>query len=200
METCKYLSVRAYHWGGDDHKNTSWTRLFTPELYTRFKVNWANPSFRHFFAVIGLLYLMLQFEINSFYLKTLLWIPTEHPGNAVRLYVSSFLINRIFFFLVALPAARESYQYLTDSACKRFGMHAWMAIANILTELMVIVKFSRGEAFMEAPVPIKVKMGWGVGVAGFAIYFWWMFLSERRRRIWRRRSSRVKMQSVEKRK
>jgi phosphatidylserine synthase 2 len=125
---------------------------------------------------------MLQFEINSFYIKTLLYIPTKHPFNPFRL---------IIFFLVALPAARESYQYLTESSCKRFGMHAWMAIANIVTELLIIVKFSRGEAFMDVPVPKEVKIGWGCAALGFGVYFWWMFFSGRRKSIYMRRSKRV---------
>lgn len=60
---------------------------------------------------------MLQFEINSFYLKSLLYIPTSHPFNPARL---------VFFFLVALPSARETYQYLIDPRCKRY-IHTCMA-------------------------------------------------------------------------
>ena len=42
--------------------------------------------------------------------------------------------------------------------CKRLGMHAWMATANIMTELLINIKFGRGE-FPE-PAPKEI------------IYFW----------------------------
>jgi hypothetical protein len=65
-------------------------------------------------------------------------------------------------------------------------MHAWMAIANIVTELLIIVKFSKGEAFMDVPVPIEIKIGWGLALLGFGVYFWWMFFSGRRKKMYRR--------------
>lgn len=34
-----------------------------------------------------------------------------------------------------------------------------MAIANVVTELLVIVKFSKGEAYTRVPVPSEVKAG-----------------------------------------
>jgi hypothetical protein len=75
-------------------------------------------------------------------------------------------------------------------------MHAWMAIANIVTELLIIVKFSRGEAFMDVPIPREIKIGWGAGLVGFGIYFWWMFFSGRRRKMYPRRSKRVSSKKV----
>lgn len=88
-------------------------------------------------------------ELNAFYLKTLLWIPSDHPLVTLRL---------VACFLFALPATREAYQYLADPRCRRIGVHAWMAVINVATEVLVCVKFGRGE-FPE-PTPIVVIVGW----------------------------------------
>ncbi|KAJ3052825.1 hypothetical protein HK097_005587 [Rhizophlyctis rosea] len=92
---------------------------------------------------------ILQCELNAFYLKFLLWLPPEHFLNIWRL---------ILYFFMALPAVRELYQFISDRRCKRLGMHAWMATANIMTELLINIKFGKGE-FPE-PAPKEI------------IYFW----------------------------
>lgn len=169
MKTCSYLQMKEYHWRGLQQISSVRGKVkrslqqFTPHHYDKF--NWATTSsLRNFIAVIALLYLMLQFETNSFYLKSLLYIPISHPANSIRL---------LLFFFFAMPAVREAYQYLTDPDCKRFGMHAWMAIANIVTELLVIVKFSAGE--FEKEMPDIVLYGWLLGIFGLVVFAAWKF-------------------------
>lgn len=41
------------------------------------------------------------------------------------------------------------------------GQHAWLLFATILTELLIIFKWSRGQ-FPE-PAPFHVKLGWAIG-------------------------------------
>ncbi|KND01631.1 uncharacterized protein SPPG_09115 [Spizellomyces punctatus DAOM BR117] len=130
------------------------------DLFSNFWGYWTDfqwegtKTFKNFLAVILLLYLVLQCELNAFYLKYLLWLPPSNPINILRL---------ILYFFLALPATREAYQYLIDRRCKRLGMHAWMATANILTELLICIKFGRGE-FVE-PMPWGIKIGWGCFLA-----------------------------------
>ncbi|KAJ3209615.1 hypothetical protein HK099_008472, partial [Clydaea vesicula] len=169
MKTCEFLEVKHYSWRGIKSITTYRGKMkrtiqqFTPHHWTKFE--WGTTkTLKNFLAVLGLLYLMLQFEVNGFYLKYLLYIPVEHPINVVRL---------TFFFFVALPAVREGYQYLTDKECKRFGMHAWLAAANVLTELIVCIKFGQGE--FNEPTPRHVLIGWGIGLTLFAIYTIWRF-------------------------
>ena len=58
--------------------------------------------------------------------------------------------------------------------CKRIGSHAWLQVANIATELLIIVKYSRGE-FTES-APLGVIMFWCAFIAllcGYAFYQFW---------------------------
>ncbi|KAJ3179909.1 hypothetical protein HDU87_002477 [Geranomyces variabilis] len=166
MKTCQYLSMKQYTWRGVTEiptyrgKFKRTMQQFTPHSWTDFQWE-GTKTFKNFLAVIGLLYLVLQTELNAFYLKYLLWLPPPHYLNVWRL---------VYYFFMALPAVREAFQYLSDRRCKRLGMHAWMATANILTELLIIVKYGRGE-FPE-PAPWKVKVGWAMLIcliSGYAL-------------------------------
>ena len=48
------------------------------------------------------------------------------------------------------------------------GQHVWLLIATIVTELLVITKWSKG-IFIE-PTPQPVKLGWIVGVVLLILY------------------------------
>eukprot|EP00842_Homolaphlyctis_polyrhiza_P006232 jgi/Hompol1/660/HPOL_004255-RA len=143
MKACEYFEAKAF-----SGKLARTVEQFTPHSWTRFE--WGmTKTFRNFIAVILLLYLELQCELNAFYLKYLLWIPISHPLNVYRL---------LFFFFMCMPAVREAYQYLSDPKCKRIGMHAWVTTANIMTELLIIIKFSQGE--FPKPAPRIVVILW----------------------------------------
>lgn len=110
----------------------------------------------------------------------------DHPIVIARL---------AFIFLCALPAVRELFQYVNDprqvllsynppprvSLTKnlyrktvRMGQHVWLLLATVLTELIVILKWSiQAEVFPE-PMPLVVKIGWGVGASvGGVLYPLW---------------------------
>ncbi|KAI8825705.1 phosphatidyl serine synthase-domain-containing protein [Fimicolochytrium jonesii] len=164
MKTCQYFAMKQYSWRGVNDIPTYRGKVaramqqFTPHSWTEF--NWeGTTTFKNFLAVIGLLYIILQSEMNAFYLKYLLWLPPAHPINVWRL---------IYYFFMALPATREAFQFMSDRRCKRLGMHAWMAIANIFTELLIVVKFSQGE--FHTPMPRRVKAAWAAFAALLAVY------------------------------
>ncbi len=46
------------------------------------------------------------------------------------------------------------------------GQHAWLLLATILTELLIIVKWSRGQ--FPNPTPFHVRVGWTIG-SGFLV-------------------------------
>lgn len=50
----------------------------------------------------------------------------------------------------------------------RMGQHVWLLLATVLTELLVILKWSNG-LFLE-PFPTSVKWGWGIGGALLVLY------------------------------
>lgn len=167
MKSCEYFEMKHYSWRGIKEIPSYSGKLkrtmaqFTPHSWTKFQ--WGSTkSFKNYIAVLGLLYMVLQCELNAFYLKYLLWIPPSNPLNIYRL---------ILFFFMCLPATREAYQFLNDPNCKRFGMHAWMVSFNILTELLICVKYGENE-FLE-PFPRHVVVFWwvfGVVVVGYGVW------------------------------
>jgi hypothetical protein len=48
------------------------------------------------------------------------------------------------------------------------GQHVWLLLATILTELLVIIKWSKG--LFPEPFPAAVKWGWGIGGALLILY------------------------------
>ena len=115
--------------------------------------------------------LELACELNAFYLKFLLWIPVPNYLNALRL---------VYYFLICLPAVREAYQYMVDPTCKRLGMYAWMATINILTETLIIFKFSRDE--FKYPFPEQVKIFWLLFICILIAYPIYTFLLSAQRK------------------
>lgn len=79
----------------------------------------------------------------------------------------------MYFFVLALPAAREAYQFINDPKCKRLGMYAWFFTANVATEGLIIIKFSTGE--FNEPFPEKVVFFWMAFMATVSLYTIWKF-------------------------
>lgn len=48
------------------------------------------------------------------------------------------------------------------------GQHVWLLLATIITELLVIAKWSKGQ-FPE-PLPSEVKWGWVIGATLLVLY------------------------------
>ena len=114
----------------------------------------------------GLTRQFLVCEVDAFYLKYLLWIPPPHWINIARL---------CYYFFAGIPAVREFYQYVADPECKRVGAQTWLIAASILTELLLVFKFGRGE--FPNPAPKNVVMFWAFLLVGLVVYpiwrFWW---------------------------
>ncbi|TPX35235.1 hypothetical protein SmJEL517_g02309 [Synchytrium microbalum] len=158
MKACEWLQMKQYSWRGVAQIPTVRGKLkrtlqqLTPHSYTGFR--WEmTKTLKNYLSVVAMLYVGSQAELNAFYLKYLLWVPPENSLNAYRL---------VLFFFMVLPATREVYQYVHDPRCKRLGMHAWMACANIGTELLICIKFGRGE--FPQPFPLPVKVFWAIVV------------------------------------
>ncbi|KAF9240258.1 phosphatidyl serine synthase-domain-containing protein [Melanogaster broomeanus] len=165
MKTCQYLEVKPYEWRG--LRQTMGLRSkarrvlsqFSPHDWTAFKWE-GTTSFRHYITVVLLLAVFLAAELNPFYLKSLLWMEPDHPIVIMRLAL---------VFLCALPAARELYQYINDpKKAKRMGQHCWLLLATVLTELLVITKWSRGQ--FDAPLPRHIRWAWSIGGALLLFY------------------------------
>ncbi|TDL17759.1 phosphatidylserine synthase 2 [Rickenella mellea] len=158
MKACQTFEVKHYVWRGLRQSRGLRSKAkrvvtqFSPHDWTSFKWE-GTASFTHYVTVVLLLAVFLAAELNPFYLKSLLWMEPSHPIIILRL---------AFVFLCALPAVRELYQYIMDPRkAVRMGQHAWLLLATIVTELLVIRKWSR-DIFTE-PFPTHVK--WGLGIA-----------------------------------
>jgi phosphatidylserine synthase 2 len=85
----------------------------------------SSPSrFLESSLVVGLI---LLFDLNVFFLKYALWVPPRNPLNTYRL---------VLWFLCALPAVREYYEYLQGNTggggsgrFRKLGAFAWLAAA-----------------------------------------------------------------------
>ncbi|CAE6482472.1 unnamed protein product [Rhizoctonia solani] len=165
MRTCAYFEVKRFTWRsihstpGVRRKTKRVLKQFTPHDWTEF--HWeGTSSFASYCAVFLLLATFLAAELNPFYLKSLLWMEPSHP----------IIISRLAgVFLCALPAVRELYQYLNHpERAVRMGQHAWLLFATILTELLIIFKWSRG--MFPEPFPTHIKFAWSVGSALLIAY------------------------------
>lgn len=108
---------------------------FAPESWMR--VRWEKTaSLKRFFGVHVLVAAIHLEELNAFFLKYLLWIPSDSYLNHVRLG---------FWFFFSLPCMRQFYVYMTDPTVKSIGRQSFLCIVIIATELLIIFKLSVGE-------------------------------------------------------
>ena len=97
-------------------------------------------------------------EMNTFYLKAVLWIPAGHRIVLVRLW---------FLVFWGTPATREIYDYMVG-VTNTIGQQFWVLCAIAFTESMVTIKF--GREIITKPFPPFIKACW---VWGFVIYILW---------------------------
>ncbi|KAI5827386.1 PSS-domain-containing protein [Schizophyllum commune Tattone D] len=191
MKICQYFEVKPYEWRGFRQSRGFRSKAkrvvsqFSPHDFTAFKWGTAT-SFANYIGVVTLLAVFLAAELNPFYLKTLLWMEPDHPIVIARL---------AFVFLCGLPAVREFYQYINNpKKAVRMGQHVWMLLATVATELLVILKWSKGQ--FNEPFPAPVKWGWAIGLTLLTIYPIVQFGVPSARRYLRkhRKASRAKVQ------
>ncbi|XP_071831049.1 phosphatidylserine synthase 2-like isoform X1 [Apostichopus japonicus] len=152
MKTLNYLNASTYHWRGLWSINTYSGKLkrmmmqFTPYSWTEFEWH-PTESLNRWIFVILLVCFFLVAELNCFYLKFVLWIPPPHFVNFTRL---------ILLVPVGAVAIREAYQYLNDPNCNKLGQQAWVAIAMVVTEVLIVLKFDLPLVLMVPPMSVIV--------------------------------------------
>jgi phosphatidylserine synthase 2 len=110
MKTCELFSMLPYNWRGLWHIPTFKGKL--NRIFSQFRpYNWIEfdwkptASLKRFLYMFCILFIFLLGELNTFYLKYILWIP---PPNFLCL-------GRLFFmWLIAAVAMRESFEYLDN--------------------------------------------------------------------------------------
>jgi len=162
--TLRYLSMKTYDWRGLWNIPTYRGKIkrifaqFSPHGWIEF--TW-NPlsSLERWLAVAGIILLFLTCELNTFYLKFVLWLPPENWLNFVRL---------LFILFWGAVGLRECFQLLDDPECDRLGRQSWVLLAIIATELLICVKF--GWETITKPLPRSIAMWWLLGLALFVVY------------------------------
>ncbi|KAI8468839.1 MAG: PSS-domain-containing protein [Monoraphidium minutum] len=202
---CNYIGISAgmatVQWFDSKYKRYNWQGLsqldglgakarrsvaqLLPYSWTRFE--WmVFQSPKRFLQALLPVAVMLTFELNVFFLKFALWVPPTNPLNTYRL---------LLWFLCALPAAREYWEFIegrsgeaaaygTGPAAARFsklGTFAWLAIAMTALETMLSVKFGAG--LYTQPWPPLVKVAWAAAASALvgALAGWQLSLWRRRR-------------------
>ncbi|GFR70841.1 phosphatidylserine synthase [Elysia marginata] len=191
MKTLNWLSMKPYHWRGMWNIPTYSGKLkrlaeqFTPYSWTDY--DWKpTASLKRWLAMLGVISMFLLAELNTFYLKYVMWVPPEHYLCLGRL---------AFFLFMGAAAMREVFQYLDDPNCKKFGRQSWIIAAIIITELLISMKFDF--EVMTKPIPTHMAIFWVVGLIGLVVWTMVKFyvLKDVKHDIPEQESSKVKLKN-----
>ena len=158
MQTVKFFQGRTYDWMGKRKTEGLTGKVrrsivqFTPATVDSYIWNPTSSPLR-FLQCAFVVVICLVFELNAFFLKYVLWIPPPHTLNHVR---------PALWFGIANTATREYYVFITSKEgmhLTKMGANAWLAIAVVLVEIMVVIKHGRG--MFDAPWPRRVLWFWG---------------------------------------
>jgi phosphatidylserine synthase 2 len=155
MKICSYFEARRYHWHGVGEIPTVYGKIeravlqFTPASWTPNNQWGFTKSVKRFCQINVLILLFHTSELSAFFLKTVLWVPSENIINLGRLWLWIF---------IASPGWRQVYVYITNPEVKRMGNHALLCSILLSVEWLVVLKFGQGE--YPDPMPDKVMYGW----------------------------------------
>ncbi|XP_047630782.1 phosphatidylserine synthase 2 isoform X1 [Phacochoerus africanus] len=197
MKTLEWLSLKTYKWQGLWNIPTYKGKMkriafqFTPYSWVRFEWKPAS-SLRRWLAVCGIILVVrpglgraarwapgspapplcpqfLLAELNTFYLKFVLWMPPEHYLVLLRL---------VFFVNVGGVAMREIYDFMDDpKPHKKLGQQAWLVAAITATELLIVVKYDPHTLTLS--LPFYISQCWTLGsVLALTWTVWRFFLRD----------------------
>lgn len=161
-----YLEEKEYKWSGIMTFDTlcgKFNRVcaqFGPAKYD--KIDWYSWTvteieweprrslFRYVMSMVTPIIFVFAAELNGFFLKINMGIPTEDNFNTYRI---------LLFSALALPCSRQMYLYVTDPKCSRLGSQAWIYIITQVVE--ILVNYKNAEPL--PPIPFKNKVAWAIG-------------------------------------
>lgn len=173
MLTVKYLSIKHYHWHGlwSIHSYTGKLRRlaaqFSPYMWMDF--DWRPTlNFKRWIMMLNTIVFFSIAELNTFYLKFVLWLPPSHYINLLRL---------ILFLFMGAVAMREQYQYIDDMSAAEPGRQSWIVASIIVSELLIVLKF--GWDTVSQPLPRHVTIFWLVAIATLIVWTFYEFYVKR---------------------
>ena len=146
MLTLHYLSVKTYQWRSLYNIPTFKGKLkramgqFMPYSWTSFHWGYMENLYRWMVIWCIIIFWMI-IELNTFYLKAILWVPPNHVLNLYRVGLYAFMGS---------VSIREIYDYLGNRS-QRLGRQAWITVFIIIVEVLVDIKF--GEEIYSVPWP-----------------------------------------------
>lgn len=169
MKVCKWFEMKKYDWIGiHDIPNLSGKarramQQFTPVSWLPY--NWEMlQSENRFWKVLSMVVLLSVMMLNSFFLKTVLWVPASNRLNVYRLAI---------WYSAGSYAVAEYYIFCRTTQVAKLGPRAWLGCAVVLTEILVIIKF--GKDHFTQPFPDYIVYSWAILglliVAGSTFYF-----------------------------
>ncbi|CAK4082484.1 unnamed protein product [Aphanomyces euteiches] len=177
MRICRYFEMKKYNWVGWRAIPTVTGRAqrmvaqFTPANWLAYDWKMFRSASR-FWQVMFMVFTLSIMMLNSFFLKTVLWVPASNSLNVVRLSI---------WYSAGSYAIAEYYVFMTYSVpteptrvpAKKLGPRAWLGLGVVVTEIAIILKHGRG-MFTE-PFPPLVKLGWAIAFTiiflGSTVYF-----------------------------
>ena len=167
--TClKYLSIKEYTWTSLWNIRTYKGKMkrvvgqFTPYSWVQF--NWKpTANLYRWLAVSVIVFFSLLAELNTFYLKFVLWISPDHPLVTLRL---------VLYALCAFVGVREAYDYAGGKS-KTFGQQVSLLVSVIMTEFMIVCKFDWKT--LTKPCPTHVKYFWATAFVAYILFSMWKF-------------------------
>ena len=160
---CERLEMRAYRWTRLQDIPTLLGKArraalqFTPGSWM--VVRWESTSTITRFLVINAVVFTLNLaELNAFLLKALLWIPPPNSLNILRLFIWAGL---------GPSAIRQVYIYTHSPHVRSVGVYTFLSCCILATEVLLILKLSKGE--FTAETPRAVRLGVGVGLLVYAV-------------------------------
>ncbi|KAG7400891.1 Phosphatidylserine synthase 2 [Phytophthora boehmeriae] len=178
MKICRYFEMRRFNWVGIrkipnlSGKAKRALAQFTPQYWMAY--DWKIfRSAERFWRVVSMITILSIMMLNSFFLKTVLWVPASSNVNIYRLAVwysaGSYAVAEYYIFC----SFTMSYQGGNKTPVKKLGPRAWLGIAVVVSEVLVIYK--HGQGMFTAPFPAYVKIIWALifalVVGGSTIYF-----------------------------
>jgi len=176
MWVCRRFATAKFNWMGVSKLSTAREKV-TRVLCQLTPFSWSNyhwgvlTTWKRCFQVILMLAFIELTELNCFMLKHAIWLAPGHYLVIARL---------VFMWLVAFPAAREYYAYITDPTCRRMGSALWLMLCIGFVETMIGVKFALQDPSMfayptgmGAPVPseAEVKTAWLITITLFLMWY-----------------------------
>ncbi|XP_059086956.1 phosphatidylserine synthase-like [Tigriopus californicus] len=138
MQVVRYFEMREHQWESIKNIPTRSGKIkrallqFTPESFS--SARWLDPScsWMRLIAVAQFTLMWQMVELNTFFVKHIFPMPVQHPICVARILVMG---------LMAAPATRQYYTYITDKECDRLGSQVWVFIAIAMSELIFHIKF-----------------------------------------------------------